>query len=214
MRPREGHGRTGPGRPSARPSGPYSPPETVRPREAGAEVAFTGDDGRLHVFDTAKLAMPGWLEPVAAAFAARTDLAGGLRTVASAESTWQTTRRFLSFLSLQQPPPFSPGDLTAAHLDAFHAERSRTMSRRNALAELRRMLLLLEQQPLKAVLAPDGSPTPRAPRGSTRPANSAGLWPGTSRAVQAGSSRGRCVPAPGHSALRGLRWVQRQRVPR
>jgi len=98
--------------------------------------------------------MPGWREPVAAAFAARTGVAGGLRTLASAESTWQTTRRFLSFLSLQQPPPFSPGDLTAAHLDAFHAERSRTMSRRNALAELRRVLLLLEQQSLKAVLAP------------------------------------------------------------
>jgi len=150
-----GHSRTGPGRPSALPSGPYSSPETVRPGEAGADVAFTGDDGRLHVFDTAKLAMPGWREPVAAAFAARTGVAGGLRTLASAESTWQTTRRFLSFLSLQQPPPFSPGDLTAAHLDAFHAERPRTMSRRNALTELRRMLLLLEQQSLKAVLAPD-----------------------------------------------------------
>ena len=144
-----GHARTGPGRPSALPSGPYSFPETVRPGEAGAEVAFTGDDGRLHVFDTAKLAMPGWREPVAAAFAARTGIAGGLRTLASAESTWQTTRRFLSFLSLQQPPPSSPGDLTAAHLDAFHAERSRTMSRRDALTELRRMLLLLEQRSLR-----------------------------------------------------------------
>jgi hypothetical protein len=92
---------------------------------------------------------------VAAAFAARTGISGGLRTLASAEATWQTTRRFTGFLSLQQPRPSSPGDLTAAHLDAFHVEKSRTMSRRGALAELRRVLLLLEQLPLKAVLAPD-----------------------------------------------------------
>jgi hypothetical protein len=78
----------------------------------------------------------------------------GLRTLASAEGTWQTARRLVSFLSLRQPSPSSPGDLTAAHLDAFHAERSRTMSGRGALAELRRALLLLEQPPLKAVLAP------------------------------------------------------------
>jgi hypothetical protein len=150
-----GRARTGPGRPSVLPHGPYSPPEPVRHGESGAEVAFTGDDGRRRAFDTAELALPGWRAPVAAALAARTGTTGGLRTLASAEGTWQTTRRFVSFLSLQQPPPSSPGDLTAAHLDAFHAGKSRTMSRRGALAELRRVLLLLEQQPLKAVLAPD-----------------------------------------------------------
>ena len=150
-----GHARTGPGRPSALPPGPYSSPEHVRPGEAGAEVAFTGDDERQRVFGTAELALPGWRAPVAAAFAARTGIIGGLRTLASAESTWQATRRFVSFLSLLPPPPSSPGDLTAAHLDAFHAEKSRTMSKRGALAELRRVLLLLEQAPLKAVLAPD-----------------------------------------------------------
>lgn len=150
-----GRARTGPGRPSALPPGPYSSPEPVRPGEAGAEVAFTGDDGRRRVFDTAELALPGWRAPVAAAFAARTGITGGLRTLASAEGTWQTARRFTGFLSLQVPPTSSPGDLTAAHLDAFHAEKSRTMSRRGALAELRRALLLLEQPPLKDVLAPD-----------------------------------------------------------
>jgi hypothetical protein len=76
-------------------------------------------------------------------------------TLASAESTWQTARRFVSFLSLLQPPPSLPGDLTAAHLDAFHADRSRTMSGRGALTELRRALLLLGQPPLKALLASD-----------------------------------------------------------
>ena len=150
-----GHARTSPGRPSALPPGPYSSPEPVRHDEAGAEVTFTGDDLRRRVFDTAELALPGWRAPVAAALAARTGITGGLRTLASAEGTWQTTRRFVSFLSLQPPPPSSPGDLTAAHLDAFHAEKSRTMSRRGALAELRRVLLLLEQVTLKAVLAPD-----------------------------------------------------------
>ena len=150
-----GRARTGPGRPSALPPGPYSSPEPVRPGEAGAEVAFTGDDGRRRVFDTAELALPGWRAPVAAAFAARTGITGGLRTLASAEGTWQTARRFTGFLSLQVPPTSSPGGLTAAHLDAFHAEKSRTMSRRGALAELRRALLLLEQPPLKDVLAPD-----------------------------------------------------------
>ena len=137
------------------PPGPYSSPEPIRHDEAGAEVAFTGDDGRRRVFGNAELALPGWRAPVAAAFAARTGISGGLRTLASAEGTWQTARRFTGFLSLQVPPPSSPGDLTAAHLDAFHAERSRTMSRRGALAELRRVLLLLEQPPLKAALASD-----------------------------------------------------------
>ena len=150
-----GHARTGPGRPSALPPGPYSSPEPVRHDGAGAEVAFTGDDGRRRVFGTAELALPGWRAPVAAAFAARTGINGGLRTLASAESTWQAIRRFVSFLSLLLPPPSSPGDLTAPHLCAFHAEKSRTMSMRGALAELRRVLLLLEQAPLKAVLAPD-----------------------------------------------------------
>jgi hypothetical protein len=99
----KGRARTGPGRPSALPPGPYSSPEPVRHGEAGAEVTFTGDDGRRRVFDTAELALPGWRAPVAAALAARTGITGGLRTLASAESTWQATRRFVSFLSVRQP---------------------------------------------------------------------------------------------------------------
>ena len=150
-----GHARTGPGKPSALPPGPYSAPAPVRHAEAGSEVWFTGDDGRRSVFDTAGLPLAGWRAPVAAALAARTGIRGGLRTLASAEGTWQTTRRFMSFLSLQPEPPSLPGDLTAAHLDAFHAERSRSTSRRGALAELRRALLLLDQQPLRPMLAPD-----------------------------------------------------------
>ena len=81
--------RTGPGRRSALPVGAYQPPSAARIGPGGAEVAFTGDDGRSGVFRFAGLPLPGWHEPVAAAFAARTGPAGGLRTLASASDLWQ-----------------------------------------------------------------------------------------------------------------------------
>jgi hypothetical protein len=146
---------TGPGRPSALPAGWYTAPSAVREEDAGPEIAFAGDDGRSRVFHADELALPGWRGPVAAAFAARVSAAGGLRTLASAEGAWQTTRRFLHFLPVSQPSPAAPGELTAAHLDGFHADRARTLTAPGALAELRRVLHLLGQQPLKGMLTPD-----------------------------------------------------------
>jgi hypothetical protein len=145
---------TGPGRPSALPAGWYAAPPAVREEDEGPEIAFAGDDGRSRVFHAGELALPGWRGPVAAAFAARVSAAGGLRTLASAEGAWHTTRRFLHFLSVSQPSPAAPGELTAAHLDEFHADRARTLTGPGALAELRRVLHLLSQQPLKGMLAP------------------------------------------------------------
>jgi hypothetical protein len=146
---------TGPGRLSALPAGWYSVPPPVREDEAGPEVAFTGDDGRGRAFHSGELALPGWRDPVATAFAARVGASGGLRTLASAEGAWQTTRRFIHFLSVSQPSPAAPGELTAAHLDGFHADRARTVTKPGALADLRRVLHLLGQQPLKGLLATD-----------------------------------------------------------
>ena len=146
---------TGPGRPSALPAGWYAAPPAVREEEAGPEIAFAGDDGRSRIFRAGELALPGWRGPVAAAFAARVSAVGGLRTLASAEGAWQTTRRFLHFLSVSQPFPAAPGELTTAHLDGFHADRARTLTKPGALGELRRVLHLLGQQPLKGMLATD-----------------------------------------------------------
>jgi hypothetical protein len=127
----------------------------IRAGAGGAEVAFTGDDGRRGVFRFAGLPVPGWHEPVAAAFAARTGPGGGLRTLASASAAWQVTARFLRFLGSQQPQPASPGSLRAAHLDLFRAGRATTAGSAAGLRELRQVLVLLGQEPLRSLLVPE-----------------------------------------------------------
>ena len=147
--------RTGRGRRSPLPCGGYQRPPAARAGAGGAEVAFTGDDGRRGVFRFAGLPVPGWHEPVAAAFAARTGPGGGLRTLASASAAWQVTARFLRFLDSQQPQPAAPGSLRAAHLDLFRAARATTAGPAAGLRELRQVLALLGQEPLRSLLVPE-----------------------------------------------------------
>jgi len=147
--------RTGRGRRSPLPSGGYQRPPAARAGAGGAEVAFTGDDGRRGVFRFAGLPVPGWHESAAAAFADRTGPGGGLRTLASASAAWQVTARFLRFLASQQPQPAGPGSLRAAHLDLFRAARAAAAGPAAGLRELRQVLALLGQEPLRSLLCPE-----------------------------------------------------------
>jgi hypothetical protein len=149
--------RTRPGRRSPLPSGGYRRPPAARAGAGGAEVVFTGDDGRRGVFRFAGLPLPGWHEPAAAAFAARTGPGGGLRTLASASAAWQVTARFLRFLASQQRQPAFPGSLRAAHLDLFRAARATTAGPAAGLRELRQVLVLLGQEPLRSLLVPEAA---------------------------------------------------------
>jgi hypothetical protein len=145
--------RTGPGRRSPLPAAGYQPPPPARRGAGGPEVAFTGDDGRRRVFRFTGLPVAGWHEPLAAAFAARTGPAGQLRTLASALSAWGVLCRFLRFLVAQRPVPGDPARLRAAHLDRFRAHRAATVTPAGTLREMRQLLALLGQEPLRGSLA-------------------------------------------------------------
>lgn len=149
--------RTGPGRPSPLPAGSYQAPPPARSGPDGREVVFAGDDGRRRVFGFAGLPAGGWHEPLAAAFAARTGPAGQLRTLASATCAWGTLCRFLRFLGTQQPVPAGPGLLRAVHLDGFRAHRARTVTAAGALRDVRQLLILLGQEPVRGMLAAEVS---------------------------------------------------------
>lgn len=144
--------RTGPGRRSPLPAGSYRAPSVTRAGLQGREVVFEGDDGRRRVFGFADLPAGGWHEPLAAAFAARTGPCGQLRTLASAMCAWSTLCRFLRFLASQQLAPADPGRLRAAHLDRFRAHRACTLTPSAALRDLRQLLALLGQEPLRGLL--------------------------------------------------------------
>jgi len=148
-----GRVRTRPGHRSPIPAGSYQAPAPARTGLRGPEVAFEGDDGRRRVFGFAGLPAAGWHEPLAAAFAARTGPGGQLRTLASAVCAWGTAGRFLRFAASQQPVPANPGMLQAAHLDRFHAHRAATLTPPAALRDLRQLLALLGQEPLRGSLA-------------------------------------------------------------
>lgn len=143
--------RTGPGRRSPLPAAGYQPP--ARAGACGLEVAFTGDDGRRRVFRFTGLPAEGWHEPMAAAFAARTSPSGQLRTLASALSAWGVLCRFLRFLAAQRPVPGHTTRLRAAHLDRFRAHRAATVTPAGTLREMRQLLALLSQEPLRGSLS-------------------------------------------------------------
>ena len=66
---------------------------------------------------------------------------------------WGTVGRFLRFAASEQPVPADPGMLRAAHLDRFHAHRAATLTPPAALRDLRQLLALLRQEPLRGLLA-------------------------------------------------------------
>ena len=150
---RQGRGSTGPGRRAASPAHAYEPPAGVRDLDDGQRVvAFHGDDGRRRQFDLSALPLPGWHGALAAAVAARTGPAGGLRTLAAATTGWGSVSRLVRFLgSLPQPPP-TPDQLTPAHLEDFHAHRVRTAPTM-ALRDLAEARMLFTSPALRDLVA-------------------------------------------------------------
>lgn len=171
---RRGRGSTGPGRPAALPHGAYAP---AAPVQQGADgtlvVAFHGDDGRRATFDVSRLPLPGWHQALAAAFAARTGPAGGLRTHAAARTGWGSLVRLMRFLDSLPQPPTVPGELTPEHVTAFHAHRMAT-SPATARQDLIRARLLFTRPGLREQVAPQvidhlrrRLPVPRTPMAAT-----------------------------------------------
>ncbi|MEY2231623.1 hypothetical protein [Streptomyces sp. BF23-19] len=112
------------------------------------------DDDRQKVFDFSTLPLPGWHEPLAAAFAARTGPVGGLRTLASATySCWNVLRRFLIFLDERGNPPTVPGQLTAGHLEKFLDHRHGTVGG-HAQEEVQALSRLFDLAPMAGLMDP------------------------------------------------------------
>jgi hypothetical protein len=151
---RTGRGSTGPGRRSALPSGTYQPLEPGTGGLAGLMVGFRGDDGRDALFDVSALPLPGWHEPLAAAFAARTGPAGRLRTRHSAVSSWAALGRLMRFLEQTLRPPATPQALTRAHLEGFYRHRAATVQEAYAVTDIREAGMILLLPPLKEQMDP------------------------------------------------------------
>ncbi|MEV5090324.1 hypothetical protein AB0N18_20825 [Streptomyces griseoincarnatus] len=119
---RRGRGSTGPGRPSNLPSDGYEAPAPVREGPSGGLVVdFHGDDNRRASYDLGTLPMPGWHPLLAEALALRIGSSGDIRTLSGADGSWRVVGSLTRFLAKTFPSPTVPGDLTRAHVDAFHA---------------------------------------------------------------------------------------------
>ena len=75
------------------------------------------------------------------------------RDPGSALSAWGVLCRFLRFLAAERPVPGDPARLRAAHLDQFRAHRAATVTPAGTLREMRQLLALLGQEPLRGRLA-------------------------------------------------------------
>ena len=136
------------------PTGGYEPPAAVRHEHTGFSVEFHGEDGRHGTFHTDELPLPGWHEPLAAAWAIRTGPSGRLRTLASARGGWGVVGRLLRFLHSLPDPPADPSRLSAEHLEGFFRHRARTNVEAHAAAEVREVGKLLRLPPLNATISP------------------------------------------------------------
>ncbi len=114
---------------------------------------FRGEDRRQHRFEVGSLPLPGWHEPLASAWAARTGPTGGLRTLASSQGAWGALKRFMRFLDGTRWPPTVPDELTTMHVDDFRRVRAEAIGRIQAGIELRMVGLLFEYQPLSQLVS-------------------------------------------------------------
>ncbi len=120
-----GRGSTRVGRPALLPLGAYEPAmPTQRTSEGGLTVTFYGEDGRSCEFAVGRLPLAGWHESLAAAWVQRTGPAGGLRTQASAASSWQALGRFIRFLAGLKRPPAQPSALRGWQVEQFGHART------------------------------------------------------------------------------------------
>lgn len=145
-------GTTRTGRPSALPSGDYSP----LPAQQGLVVSFHGEDGRSYIFDIGSLPLPGWHESLAAAWAVRVGPTGSLRTKESTRSAWGALTRMIRFYGHMIRPPRTPADLTVEHVEAYHRFRTAELGDDNAArSETRVAGLTFLLPPLVDLVQPD-----------------------------------------------------------
>ncbi|MEV6502211.1 hypothetical protein [Streptomyces prunicolor] len=147
--------RAGRGRPSAMPSGPYEPEPAAERAVRTLLVAFHGEDGRSKTYDFGKLPLPALRTEFAAAFAARTGVAGELRTLNSANNSFTIHRRFLLFLATLKNPPHDLAALGPRHLERYRFRRMEAVNELTAereLAEVRALLRSMQPDLLGAEL--------------------------------------------------------------
>lgn len=142
------------GRPAVMPTGPYEPPAAVDREHEGLSVGFHGEDGRRGTFRVSELPLPGWHEPLAAAWAVHIGPTGRLRTLASVRHAWGVVGRLLRFLDSLPVPPADPSGLTAEHLEGFFRHRVATTSEAYAAREVRDLGNLVRLAPLNAMVPP------------------------------------------------------------
>jgi hypothetical protein len=137
------------------PAGGYEPDAEVHTGGGSVVVDFLGEDGRRARYEISDLPLEGWHLPLARALATRVGPAGGLRTRASADSTWDVLGRFIRFLDRSPGAPRVPGALTGAQVRAFVDDE---LSHRNGAyvwGDLRLVGQVMELQPLAGLLGRD-----------------------------------------------------------
>ncbi|HEY9332326.1 MAG TPA: hypothetical protein VIS09_29485 [Streptomyces sp.] len=150
---RRGRGSTGPGRPSNLPPSGYEAPAPVREGPSGLVVDFHGDDGRRASYDVGSLPMPGWHPLLAEALALRIGPSGDINTKSAAKHSWRAVGSWARFLARTEPQPRVPGELTRAHVDAFHTRAD--ASPRTRYSDMLEMRMQFENSHLKGRLPAD-----------------------------------------------------------
>ena len=149
---RDGRGSTGTGRAAALPNGVYQPPPAVVEVDGRLTVEFVGEDGRGGILRADRLPLPGWHGLLAAAVERRTDPAGAVRTLATAQGEWGSLGRWMHYLGGLVQPPTHPGALTVAHVEGFFAVR--TTQTTYSGRDLRAIGKLLGTEPLAGHVLP------------------------------------------------------------
>ena len=161
-RPRAGTRAPDPAEPSlCRPGCGYPAPAPSGTGRGGSEVAFTGDDGRRRVFGFAGLPAAGWRVRWRPRSRRAPAQAAGCGPWRRRRAPGRHGRRFLRFAASQQPVPANPVHLTGGPPRRLPRPGGHRDSRRGGAGELRRLLLLLDQQPLKAHAGTGGDRLPR-----------------------------------------------------
>lgn len=148
-------GTTHKGKHAALPDGAYDPASSPRLAERvgerGLSVRFCGEDGRTATYDIGALPLPGWHEPLAAAWAKRIGPDGSVRTETTARNLFTSLTAFVRFLAERPVPPMSPQDLKRSDVVAFY--NSLALRRRYSWHPVRDVRGVLAQPPLSDLVS-------------------------------------------------------------
>ena len=133
--------------------GDLEPPARWSRRGANIAVEFAGQDGRSKTFRTDKIPMKQLHEAFVVAFAELTGFDGTIRTERSATGAWSNGRRFLIFLSEQQPDCESWSQITPELVQEYESHRTLCVGERSRLMELHSLHRLFERLPENERLA-------------------------------------------------------------